>query len=663
MKSASGSRRTQVLVTVVMGAGIAVAAVAWYATREAETPAAAVAAGASRTPGGAAGRRECIFQDGQRLGVDVTMTSDTALDLSVLGKGASGGGLHVHVAPPKKVQAEAAWHLELQAVQRRPDGSTVLAARIEKGPQKVTGLGSEDATSGDIRPIFLVRMDRNCALAEFARRDGVDLKGARSQQSMLATLQWRYPPAGKQARFETVERDANGWYKARNVLVETADETLLLRHHVGYERLFQGDASPAGRTSMKTGGAGLKVRPGAGPWFESLELDQTSELAMADVPVGEMKTRMVAKAGRARDTDLSVDPDDGTWIWGDLFEMEFPEVETSDADVLFGMKGIPFEDALVEYLRLLEDPNKNLRDYVNFLRDWVRVHPEGVPAILGAIRDKRFPADYGEPAVFFALSLADIPEARAGLLAVMGDGSFGTHNQARAALALADSSTLPGGYMGELLKQSRGDGSDSVADRDGVMSLTPMLGVVARTQRKLNPAAAAAAKAELMGRLEKETEPWRLAATLTGVGNIGDDSVLEPVKPFLTNADPRVREAAASALRHVSPNRAAGVYQPTLTAETDPQVRETLVRSYWNQSFSARLTPPEEVVGASVEALSTESNPDVLAAHIDLLGMAAQKGDGSARTALEGLLKAELAKRPWNLQLIQILGQFTGGAR
>lgn len=663
MKTATRPRRTWAVVAAVIVAGIAVAALAWRTARQADAPAATASAGASRPPAAAAGRRECVFQDGQRLGVDVTMKGESSLDLSVLGKGGAAGGLQVQVDSPKKVEVEAGWHLDVQAVQRRPDGSTVLAARIEKGPQKVSGTPVRADETGDLTPVFLVRLDRRCAFAGFARREGVDLKGARTQQSMLATLQWQYPPTGEPGRFEAVERDANGVYKARYALVEATDDTLLLRHQLAYERLYQNSAAPIGGSSVKPGGVGLKVRPGAGPWFDSLELDQSSEMTIGNVPVGHMKARTVARVVPAGDADMSVDPDDQAWVWGDLFEMQFPEAEATDADVLFGMKGIPFEDALAEYRRLVGDPKRNLRDWVNFLRDWVRAHPEGVPAILKAIQDKQFPQQYGEPAVFFALSLADTPEARAGLLAVLGDDAFGSHNQARAALALADSRTLPDGYLPELLKQSRGDGSGSAADRDGVASLTPMLGVVARTQQRQNPAAAAAAKAELMGRLEGETEPWRLQAALTGVGNLGGDEVLEPVRPFLTNEDPEVRAAAASALRSVSPDKARGLYGPALASEGDPQVREAWVRAYWNQSFEARQAPPEEVVTASATALATESNPNVLAAHIELLGMAARKGDAGARAALEALLKAELGKAPRNYSLLQVLGQYVGAAR
>ncbi len=629
------------------------------ATSGASGPTAAPSA-AAPAPTGSGVRRECVFSPGQRLGFDVTTQAESTLDLGALLSGnLATSSMQIQADPAKRVSIEASWHLDVQAVENRPDGSTVLAARIEKGPATAAGMTLRPNEGGDTTPVFLVRLGRNCAVLEFARKDGVDLQGARSQQALVIGLQWQYPTTDEPGRYEVAERDSAGTLRARYALTERDAETIVLRRILRYERLFSTTTTGGREASLQASGTGLWVRPGAGPWFEALESNQSAELRIDKHSIGRASTRTVAKAGSPGTAELSVDPKARDWIWGDLFDLRFPKSDETPADVLFGMKGLTFDDALAEYIRLVQDPNKEFLDYVNFLRDWVRAHPEGVAAILQAIRDDRFPQEFGESAVFFALAKADTPEARSGLLAMMKDAGYGSLNQTRAALALSDGKTLPDGYLEDLMRMSRGSGAGDDAEKTDVVSMTPVLGAVARTQAQLNPQAAEAAKTELLSRLGSETEPWRVESVLTGVGNIGGDAPLDAVRPFLGHADPAVRIAAASALREVSPAKAAALFEPTLTAETDPRVRAQFVHTYWAQAFHAQTSPPPEVLQAAIAALAGESDPNVVIELVKLLGAAAEQGDAGSQAALAARLQAEMAQPRRNFELLQLLGRFT----
>ncbi len=612
---------------------------------------------AAGDPGGP--RRTCSFEVGDRLGYQVSMSASAMLDLGDLDLG-TGSPVQAVVDPARDMNVEASWHLDLQALVIRSDGSTVLAAHIDRDCQEVLGLPGTDSDSsgGDMTPVFLVRMDRSCAMTEFARWDGVDLQGARSQQALMLSLQWRYPEDGEAGPYQADERDATGTYRAKYALVEGADEALVVRKIIRYLRLHRPDRTGGASSNLRISGKGLMVHPGEGPWFESLESQQTTGLQVGQASIGQAESGVEAGRQKPREPKFDVDPRSPKWIWGDLLALAPDAPKAALAEVPEWIRRLSMEEALARYNQLATNPDATFRDWVDLMRDWIRSHSDQIPTLLQALKKGKLQSRQGEPAVFFAMALADLPEAREGLRSMVRDRSFGSMNRSRAAVALVGCDDLPEGFVEELILMSRGTGAGGDVDREDVVTMAPTLGILANRQRDKAPEAASKAGDELVGRLSTETESWRVAAVLSGVGNIGDDSVLEAVEPFLANEDPQLRTAAAYALRGLSPEGAAGLYAPTLKMERDPGVRKTLVHAYWNQAFTSHQAPPGSVVQESVNALFSETDLSVTKELVGLLGLAAERGDETAKAALAERMKAELDEPERNLELLQLLGQF-----
>ncbi len=602
-------------------------------------------------------RRNCSFRVGESVAYDVSVKASTKLDLGQMGLGGSTHPRSLSDAA-RSIAVDAAWHLEMQALETGADGSIVLAARMERTSQKTHGAEATAQDGGDISPPFLVRMNRDCSLAEFARLEDAQLLGARTQQALMLSLQWQYPLDPQVTRYTATERDATGTYRARYALLDAGGETAVGRKFLSYESLHRPDATAGSASNLRVGGKGLVVYPGDGPWFKRLDSQQTMELSMGTTRIGEAESLVNAVAVQPRVADMGTDPHAPGWIWGDLLHLSTGETTKQLGEIPAWIRELTMDDALLRYNRLASDPNMKFRDWVDLMRDWIRSHPEQIPALLAALADDQFEKRQAEPALFFALAESGLPEARVALLALMENRDYSGLNRSRAAVALASGAELPEGYVDRLISLSRGSGKGADAERDDVEGMSAVLGMVANRQKEKNPTAARKARADLFGRLESESEPWRVAAALTGVGNIQDDSILEPVEPFLSNEDPALRAIAASAMRGVSPEKASPIYGPMLETEKDPAVRHALVHAYHSQAVNARSGPTQEVLAASAKALGSESDVKVVRQLVELLGLASQRGDASAREALQGLMQSELLKTHKNLELLQLLGQY-----
>lgn len=600
-------------------------------------------------------QRGCRFQVGDKMAYEVEMTAVTRFDLGSL---AGGTALKPPSAAPSgtPLEVQATWLVELHAIQVDANGSTVLAARIRKGQQRVAG-GQATETSGDLEPTFLVRMEPTCALREFARWEGADLQGARAQQALMLSLQWQYPE-GEETRYWAEERDATGTYRARYALIEGSRETTVVRKIAAYERLHRPEASAGSTGNIRVEGPGLRVTPGDGPWFAFLTSEQSVQLKLGTSEIGRAEMKLVAKVLAPSAEVINVNPSAPQWIWGDLLDLPPEQQAANPEKVPEWVRKLRMDDALQRYNALAGNPNARFRDWVDLMRDWVRAHPEQIPGLLQALKEGRFEARQAEPALFFAMALADLPEARQALLGMLGDTTFSALNRSRAAAALADGDRLPDGYLAEMTRLSKGDGSGTAEEQTAVTSMNPILGMVASRQKSRNPEVAKAAKKALLEQLDPKAEPWRLNSVLSGVGNVRDDSIVEPLTPFLANEDAEIRATAAYALRGVSPEKAQGLYGPTLQQEKEASVRHSLVQAYVDQAVDARSGPTPQVVEASIQALDTETDSKVVRQLVNLLGLASQRGDVSAKSALQLLMQTELGKAQRDLELLQLLGQY-----
>ncbi len=618
-------------------------------------------------------RRLCRFELGHSLSYAIHSEDNAELDLSPLMKdfldaktGVPDRNFDMKVDPKQTISATSNWQLDLQAVKKGDDGTVILAAKISDLCSQVSresnGQKQKQTIDGDhdvsLLP-FLIRLGERCEIQAFARREESDIKTALTQQSMFITLQWRYPPDGREGNFVVEERNQLGRYKAHYGIRQFGEQQAISRRILGFEKIFRNVQGWGNRTAQTVvHGPGLRVWTGEGPWFDRLRLDEKIYSIYASAPISKTERHIKAKRIDSQPGNIRVDPDDEGWIWEDLFGVELDAQNEQRPPPNDAIVNLSLDEALTQYKVMIDDPEATVGQWVSLLADWIRVHPDQIDELIVDLRQGDLPHPYGESALFAAFTAANIPQARAALLGIMTDDSFGGFNQFRAALALSHSRILPIAFVHELAALSRPEQSGR-----GLGGLTTaVLGTIVQKQRHMNPEASQAAREELFQRLTTSQDPGNLADVLNGIGNAADDEMFDAILPLADDTNPEIRAASITATRLMSPELTAPYFGPWLQNEENSHVREAVVNTFLTQLSHSKKTLPRNVMEISINHFAEERAQTVTRSLVKLLGEATRQGDNQAREALAQRLQAEMERENKNFDLLKQLGQYVGPA-
>jgi len=633
-------------------AAAAASALAVFAGGDAPEPHAAAALPERVTPPPTAPATGCVVPPGTRLAYEVRTNTQVSIDMSELMgqlQGAMGAGqVGLAATPARNVRLESRFRLELEAVESPDDGSTVLAAAV-RGPSGKMDGAPTDLRQGDLDPVFLVRLDARCGVADFARRREADLQGARQQQGMVAELGWRAPASAEEPDFEARGFDLTGRYTA----IYRARDAAILGRVMRYDAVFNDDAR--GRVSdVPVRASSLKVVRGASPWFESLVHGRDLSFLTHGVEVATTRLSVRARAvepGEALPEHAS--PDDADWVWGlllaELGGSSLPQ--KSEVNAAFG--ALPLAAAFERFEAMVGVDGANPAEYLRFMRDWLRQHPEAMATILRMIREGYFAKrSRVRAALFLALAEANTEASRQALMDILDDASFEFGYRMDAAHVLTLVEPPPDGFIERLLGFAQGEPDPFLR---GAMRMTT--GMMASQQAKLRPEVAEQLTEEISGWLEQAEARDEVIHALQAAGNAGQDALAEAVGGKLAaDEDPQVRRHAAKAMRNMSSETVMPALESAYLDEAEAGVRMAILRSAAQVTGRRGEAPPRSFVRAVGDAMGeTNSDAEFHRATV-FLGRAAKAGDQNAAAALKAQLDAEMRSERRNLKRIQALG-------
>lgn len=165
-------------------------------------------------------------------------------------------------------------------------------------------------------------------------------------------------------------------------------------------------------------------------------------------------------------------------------------------------------------------------------------------------------------------------------------------------------------------------------------SLAMTLGTFAHDNAERAPQLAHKARQRIEGWLLDPADEDELAGSLLAAGNTGHDDLAGAIGGYLDHDDPQIRQRAAHAMRHMSPEEA----YPRLASrmdDEDPVVRASAIETMTQVSRARGAAPPEEVVDSAIDALDLQTAAREQEALLGLLGEAAERGNEGAQAVLE----------------------------
>ena len=599
----------------------------------------------------------CRFDSGEALAYELRSTTVSSVDPTALQRALQGGsGAPQH----QTTRSEVHLRLDVEALTSTRDGATLVAGRW--GLLSATRDEGSLLSGDDFRAPFLMKLSAHCELLDIARMSDTPDHVARVQQALIAELQWSDATDDANSRV-AVERDGTGRYEAKYARAPGSG-VYLQRQKLGYLELARASRDTVRGRRIDISGPGLRVFTDARPWFGRLESDETHLLRVDKTVLGTRRRTLSAQRMDEHHAVMAPAPSNPTWVWGSLLGAEIPTpvahrpapTAPAQAQVQPWITNMTTDDALATYADLCADGSSRSDDRVGFLLQWIGNDPRRVDALVVALKAGRLTGRFAEAALFDALSRSSLPAANQALVPLIAEDGVAANHKIRAAFALYDADRPPAGFGDALIAAVRKEraASDDADTTGGAM--TSLLGAVMHAQKDSNPALARAAESELLATLEEADTPRHTVAALLGIGNAREDGLLDHVMTFAKHDDGEVRAAAARALRGMSPEATADLFEPWFTGEADPDVRIALVRAFESQARNARYVSPQ-VVEATIAHLETTAHPSTRDALLGVLSQAATTGNDQASNVLAEMLQAELAKADRDLRLITRLGR------
>lgn len=570
----------------------------------------------------------CSFAVGTRMAYAISSETVVEIDFGRLSDTIELGTASAQVAttPAEAHAITRDWKLELEAVALDEDGASLLAARITDHGLRAQGTGETPAASKALADTFLIRVDARCAIREFGWRSEGELDAAREQQVMAAGLGfWAPRERSEAANYGGTSFDASGRYQASFHYDESGRISgQAVSYAVGT------GVSRGALIALEVLASTIEVELAPGAWFESLTNERDLELTLNGRAFGtHFRSTKAARTELGRFAPV-VNLNDGGWSFGVLAAAPSDPSKSFDEALI----ELPLDDALASYRELVAAGS--VSDYTALMRDWLRANPEGASELLGRLRGGEFEGEQvGRSGLFYALGSANTPQAQTTLLEIIGGGDEIGHQIAAAhALSMVNK---PSEAMVELLTDAAGRGDLHEVER-GSMALA--LGAFAKHSEAHDPEVAALARAEIQGWLETPSNNEQLGHSLLAAGNAGHDELVPDIAAYLDHQDPTIRRDATHAMRQMSPEQAFPQLERSL-ADEDRVVRTSALETATTVARQHGQAPPEAMIEIAAGTLVSAAPAEEHAA-MQLLAVAAKRGDSRADEALRGHLREQL---------------------
>lgn len=649
--------RTTILAFATLGLALGTAAWLEHAPGpgiEADEGSSSSAPRARRGLEGGADDGPCTFEAGARMAYDVVTRAHDRIDMSPLMEGVQIQGADLAAQPTQMDQhASRAWHVELEAIATTDDGTTVLAAHIDADDTHLVSEAGGRRQEGSQPPpealgeTFLVRVDRRCSIKDFGWRSEGDLAAAHDQQRLLAGLGW-LAPRRDEASWTGTLLDPLG----RVHVGFAAQGPRVSGRAVSYRETF-GRAQGGERPQVEVVDSSIEVEPRAGEWLGSLSSARTLAMSMQGISLGTMESAVDARRAQPGPWRPEVSLDDGGWTWGLLLGQVSPR-HVAQAQRSSALASVSVDEALAEYLARVHD-GRSSAETVAYLCEWLRANPEGAGELVELLRAGAFEGEQsGSAGLFLALGKANTPQAADALLSIIDGPSDSMGHKISAAHALSKVESPTEAMMQAVV---------AVAERDDIHpvergSLAMTLGTFASRNAERAPELAAAARDRIGGWLAEPGDTQELAGSLLAAGNTGHDELIPSIQPYLEHDDPQIRQRAARAMRHMSPEEAYPRLAPCMDDE-DPTVRASAIETMARMSRATGVAPPESTVDVAIEQLDLRVPAREQKALLSLLGEASQHGNAGAQAVLQQHLADELYRGERDLGKLRALGAHT----
>ncbi|MSP93410.1 MAG: HEAT repeat domain-containing protein [Myxococcales bacterium] len=614
---------------------------------------------------GVALRAPCAFQPGEGFVYRAELTTKNSVRPRALLAAVMGATARIteDKAPlSEHINSSARWDLHLRVVRLQPDGAALLAARYLGLHYEDGGAAAGQRPVGDTEPPFFVQVNRRCAIDKFGWRATADTTGARTQQALLALVDFALPEREGELEFRGSARDERGTYDYRAALIDVAGARLLTKRKEHY----RGQPGLGGMNNVaeRVTGDGLSVRLAAGQWYETALLSETRELGPGMELFAKSDISFASRKIGTAPMPIAADPDDGGWVWGDLLGVATASVRQAVDPKL---AGLPLEAILAKVAAMAREDG-SVSEALALLTAWIAANPGQIPAIGKWIRTQGVGTDADKQLtrrLMQALGSTGLPQARKLLRELALDKGFHTTLRVDAALNLATARNLDKDDLDALLAMSRERvdprPEDPFATFAGT-SGTALLGAAAKLLNEQGADLAQKAIEELEGRLASEKTPEYLKSAIIGAGNSGDPRLLKALAPIIAQGEPELRLEAAGALRLMPMEKTADIFAAWMAKETHDNVKQALVHSMWLNAGDGAKALAAPVVQTALSQFAAPQQDPVREELTHLLGVAS-KQDAAAKQALVAAFQAELAKgAKGNMELMQVIGQYIDAA-
>ena len=598
-----------------LGAGLAAAAVSGVVLFGASRPSPQAPAAAARSPSPVAlppraAQAPCQFERDAKLAYSMTVKSSTTQA--------------VPQAPaPVTFDMGLFANAEFQVLAAKPQ-SAVLVARFSK-------LTQQGGTGLDITKLatpFLVEVDANCQLIQFARHRDAPLGASRKQQALLWDTQFR---AVATSDFQM--QNSNG------VAVGTVEQ-------VGpgqYRRALHTYTSLWATNRKSATHALLGVTLGKGPWFESLASEERFESDDAQTQAQISLEVLPTHSFAFTDAERTVE----NYVWENLLPQSRSSlvqrpVDSYDVARRQKVAHLTVTQAVDAFVARVQR-GAGVQNTWPELAAYFEANPDALrPAVQRYLRGELPPTAAGD--FFLAMGKTRTDEAREQLLEIKRNDTGIMMDQVRAMFALVTREDVGPDLARELGADVTRHRAKRTQEGNFLASESALaLGMMSGTQD--NPAVTEVAKAALTSTLSSADEPLVRRSTLAAMGNTGEPSLLPAALPFMNSPDVSTRKDAAEVFLRMPPADSEPLQIAWLQRESSPFVKNKLYAIAQQQHLNLNVGASRAFVNQAMSDLKSMQSPRTRRSIVRLLAQSAVSTEPDVRTALKNQAKFERAAK------------------
>lgn len=417
---------------------------------------------------------------------------------------------------------------------------------------KTLGLAETGEARAALATPFVVSLEKNGRIAALHFDKKTPAATANLLTSAVASLQFVTASEVEAPRWESLEDDAAGEYRAAYSRKATSPNTIE-KNRLSYVRLVTMEGlRPSAEVADYDVRSNERFELGVDGWPERLEATERVSASTPGEGAIEVETQAQTTAVLVATERVTVDKADFERSWDDLVTREtarataFGDVRHKiDAD---RVAGADFRTLHGELGRALSQHGLRSKGYPAVaarLGSLLRTNPE---AAVQAAEAARSATTFDEAAALTAaLGDAGTKEARAELEKLLTDPELEAERRAAAAVYLGNGREVDAAAVDTLVKTATGEG----ADQDPVVREAALLGAgsaIHRANGQGDVATGDAVTALIQG-LERAQTPAERVTYLDALGNSGDVRALPAIQSLLGAPEVEVVATAVMALR------------------------------------------------------------------------------------------------------------------